>query len=72
PGWAAFFPIRIVLLAIRTAERGAGRSFELARNNRFIGVLAAMLGAAIVASVVWLTLTATRRLRAPAASAEPS
>lgn len=72
-GWTAFFPVRIVLLSIRQAERAAGRPFELAASNRFIGVLAALLGAGIGAAAAWVTLFAIRRTRhARVAAAPPS
>lgn len=71
-GWAAFFPVRIVLLSIRQTERAAGRTFELSTSHRFIGVLAAMLGAAVGAIVAWLTARAWQRSRVRAAEAEPS
>lgn len=48
-GTALFLPVRGVLLGIRTLEHTAGRPFELADNNWWIGVVAALVGAALAA-----------------------
>ena len=48
-GTALFLPVRGVLLGIRALEGAAGRTFELADNNWWIGIVAALLGAVLVA-----------------------
>lgn len=45
-GTVVFFPVRVVLRAIRFAEQDlAGRTFDLSSNNWWIGLTAAALGA---------------------------
>jgi hypothetical protein len=53
-GTVLLLPVRIVLWAIHELERSAGRSFDLAENNWWIGVVASVVGGGVVALVAWL------------------
>jgi membrane associated rhomboid family serine protease len=62
-GTVALLPVRVVLWAIHLAEDLAGRTFELAENHWWIGVAAAIVGAAILAVSAFVVRTVIRRLR---------
>ena len=61
-GLVLFLPVRVVLWVIRAIEGLAGRSFALAESSWWIGLLAAVAGAAIV-MLPLLAVRATRRVR---------
>lgn len=64
-GTVVFLPVRLVLWALRAAESLAGRPFELADTNWWIGVTAAVVGAviAVAATIAARALIRRRRSR---------
>lgn len=63
-GTLVLLPVRGVLRMIRFVEDHlAGRPFELAESNWWIGLIAAALGAALAAGTFLLARLAVRRLR---------
>jgi hypothetical protein len=62
-GTLVLFPVRTVLWGIHTGERFAGRSFDFADENRWIGVAAALIGGAIAVIAFVAVRTAVRALR---------
>jgi hypothetical protein len=63
-GTLVLLPVRLVLWGIRAAEALTGRTFDLADANRWIGVVASALGAAIAVGAFLAVRTAWRRLAA--------
>jgi hypothetical protein len=61
-GTFLLLPVRLVLWSIRLVEGIAGRNFEFAGNNWWIGVVAGLVGAAIV-SVTFLLIRGVLRSR---------
>ena len=57
------FPVRTVLWVVHIGERLAGRSFDFADDNWWIGVASALIGGAIVALAFVVVRTAARALR---------
>ncbi|MGH2710606.1 MAG: hypothetical protein ACRDH9_05315 [Actinomycetota bacterium] len=51
-GTALLLPIRLVLWLIHTAEKAAGRPFELSENHWWIGIVSGLAGSAIVLAAV--------------------
>ena len=68
-GTIALLPVRVVLWAIHLAEDLAGRTFELAENHWWIGLAAAVVGAAILAVAALLVRAVSLRLRRRSAGA---
>ena len=62
-GTLVLFPVRTVLWGIHIGERFAGRSFDFADDNWWIGVAAALIGGAIVVLAFVAARTAARALR---------
>ena len=62
-GTLVLFPVRAVLWGVHIGERFAGRSFDFADDNWWIGVAAAMIGGAIVVLGFAVVRTAARALR---------
>ncbi len=63
-GTALLLPIRLSLRGIRfVEERIAGHAFDFSANNWWIGVLAALVGAVLVAAPVLVVQTVLRRRR---------
>jgi hypothetical protein len=62
-GTLVLFPVRSVLWGIQIGERFAGRSFDFADDNWWIGVAAALVGGAIVVLAFVAVRTAARALR---------
>ncbi|HEX2025650.1 MAG TPA: hypothetical protein VHH92_04575 [Actinomycetota bacterium] len=67
PGTLLLAPVRLVLVGIRLIEeRVAHRSFDFSSNHSWIGVLAALVGAAlavvlyVVGRAVWRAVSRTR------------
>lgn len=63
-GTIVLLPIRVVLWGIRLVEGWAGRPFEFASRNAWIGLAAAAAGAAIALVVAAVAGAALRRVRA--------
>ncbi|HEY3023488.1 MAG TPA: hypothetical protein VGK11_07635 [Actinomycetota bacterium] len=62
-GTLVLFPVRTVLWGVHIGERFAGRSFDFADDNWWIGVAAAVIGGAIVVLGFAVVRTAARALR---------
>ena len=62
-GTLVLFPVRTVLWGIHIGERFAGRSFDFADDNWWIGVAAALVGGAIVVLAFVAVRTAGQALR---------
>lgn len=62
-GTLVLFPVRTVLWGVHIGERLAGRSFDFADDNWWIGVVAAAIGAVIVVLAFVVVRTAARALR---------
>lgn len=62
-GTALFLPVRLVLWALRWVEGIVGRPFEFAHSNWWIGVAAALVGAAIGTVLALASRVLVRRLR---------
>jgi hypothetical protein len=62
-GTVAFLPVRLVLWWIRMVEGWMGRSFELAEESWWIGVVAALAGAVLATGALLLGRLAVRRAR---------
>jgi len=62
-GTLVLFPVRTVLWGVHIGERFAGRSFDFADDNWWIGVAAAMIGATIVVLGFVVFRTTARALR---------
>lgn len=62
-GTLVLFPVRTVLWGIHIGERFAGRSFDFADDNWWIGVAAALIGGTIVVLAFVAVRTAARALR---------
>ncbi len=71
-GWLALLPVRGILWAIHLAERIVGRSFDLSGSTVWIGALAAVLGAMLLACVVALVRAVLERVRGSTARARPA
>lgn len=63
-GTAVLLPVRIVLWGLRAAERVAGRPFHFPDANWWIGMVAALVGAGLVAAAAVVVRAVGRRLRA--------
>ncbi|HUG88679.1 MAG TPA: hypothetical protein VMP42_07920 [Actinomycetota bacterium] len=63
-GTLLFLPVRLVLWGIRALEAAAGRPFELADTNWWIGAAAVLLGAVIAVGATLAVRALARRLRA--------
>ena len=63
PGTLVLLPVRIVLVSIRLAERWSGRAFHFPDTNWWIGLVAAVVGAALVAGATALVRWGSARLR---------
>lgn len=63
-GTLALLPVRIVLWGIRTVERATGRSYHFPDTNWWIGVVAALVGAALVAGLTLVARALLKRARA--------
>jgi hypothetical protein len=61
-GTLVLFPVRTVLWGVHIGERLAGRSFDFADNNWWIGAAAALIGGAIAAMGFVAVRTAARAL----------
>jgi hypothetical protein len=62
-GTLVLFPVRAVLWGVHIGERFAGRSFDFADDNWWIGVAAAIIGGAVVVLAFAVVRTAARSLR---------
>ena len=62
-GTLVLLPVRAVLWGVHIGERFAGRSFDFADDNWWIGVAAAVIGGAIVVLEFVVVRTAARSLR---------
>jgi hypothetical protein len=62
-GTLVLFPVRTVLWGVHIGERLAGRSFDFADDNWWIGVASALMGGAIMALAFVVVRTAARALR---------
>jgi hypothetical protein len=62
-GTLVLFPVRTVLWGVHLGERFAGRSFDFADDNWWIGLAAALIGGAILVLVFAVVRTAARALR---------
>jgi hypothetical protein len=62
-GTLVLLPVRTVLWGVHIGERFAGRSFDFADDNWWIGVAAAAIGALIVVLAFVVVRTAARALR---------
>ncbi|HEX9694226.1 MAG TPA: hypothetical protein VGA74_04395 [Actinomycetota bacterium] len=62
-GTLVLLPVRTVLWGVHIGERFAGRSFDFADENWWIGVAAALTGGAIVVLAFVVVRTAARALR---------
>ena len=62
-GTLVLFPVRTVLWGVHIGERFAGRSFDFADDNWWIGLAAALIGGAILVLVFVVVRTAARALR---------
>ena len=62
-GTLVLFPVRMVLWAVHIGERLAGRSFDFADDNWWIGVASALIGGAIVVLAFVVVRSAVRALR---------
>lgn len=62
-GTLLFLPVRLVLWGIRALEAAAGRPFELADTNWWIGAAAAVIGALIAMAAALALRPVVRRLR---------
>jgi hypothetical protein len=62
-GTLVLFPVRTVLWGVHVGERLAGRSFDFADDNWWIGVAAALIGGAILVLAFVVVRTAARALR---------
>jgi hypothetical protein len=62
-GTLVLFPIRTVLWGVHIGERLAGRSFDFADDNWWIGVASALIGGAIMVLAFVVLRTAARALR---------
>jgi hypothetical protein len=62
-GTLVLLPVRTVLWGVHIGERFAGRSFDFADDNWWIGVAAALIGGAIVVLAFVAVRTAGRALR---------
>jgi hypothetical protein len=73
-GTVLLLPVRIVLWAVHGLERAASHPFDFAENNWWIGVAAAIVGAAMVALVTWVVraVILARRRSGGERLAEPS
>ncbi|HWC32961.1 MAG TPA: hypothetical protein VG709_07520 [Actinomycetota bacterium] len=64
-GTLVLLPVRAVLFAIRLVEEHvAGRSFDLSRSHGWIGLVAAAVGAAVVAAISLLVRSTARAVGA--------
>jgi hypothetical protein len=63
PGTVALLPVRIVLWGIRSVEGVAGGPFDFSRNNGWIGLLAALVGAGMVLLGYLASRTVVRAMR---------
>jgi len=64
PGTLVLLPVRIVLVSIRLVEGWTGRSFHFPDANWWIGLVAAAVGAALVAGATAVVRGTIARLRA--------
>ena len=64
PGTILLLPVRVVLWAIHVAEDLTSGPFDFSRNHGWIGVLAGVVGAGIVAAGSLVTRAVVRRVRA--------
>jgi hypothetical protein len=62
-GTLVLFPVRTVLWGVHIGERFAGRSFDFADDNWWIGLAAALIGGAILVLGFVVVRTAARVLR---------
>jgi hypothetical protein len=62
-GTLVLLPVRTVLWGVHIGERLAGRSFDFADDNWWIGVAAALIGGAIMVLAFVVVRTAARALR---------
>ena len=62
-GTLVLLPVRTVLWGVHIGERFAGRSFDFADDNWWIGVAAALVGGAIVVLAFVVVRRAARALR---------
>jgi hypothetical protein len=69
-GTVLLFPVRVVLWIIHGLERAAGAPFDFSSNNWWIGVCAAVVGAAVVVTLAWLVRRVARALRASGSGGE--
>ena len=53
-GTLLLFPVRVILWIIHGLERAAGEPFDFSSNHWWIGLSAAVVGAALVVSATWL------------------
>jgi hypothetical protein len=63
PGTVLLLPVRIVLWGIRSVEALAGGPFDFSRNNGWIGLLAALVGAGFVVLGYLASRTVIRAVR---------
>ena len=64
PGTMLLLPVRVVLWGVHVAEDLTSGPFDFSRNHGWIGMLAAAVGAAMVAAGYVLTRAVARRVRA--------
>jgi hypothetical protein len=70
-GLLALLPVRAVVAVIDLVERDvAHRTFDLSNNNAWIGVAAAVVGAAVVALAWWIVRAPLRLLFRPSREEE--
>jgi hypothetical protein len=62
-GTLVLFPVRTVLWVVHIGEQLAGRSFDFADDNWWIGVASALIGGAIVIVAFVVVRSAVRALR---------
>jgi hypothetical protein len=62
-GTLVLFPVRTVLWVVHIGEQLAGRSFDFADDNWWIGVASAVIGGAIVVVAFVVVRSAARALR---------
>jgi hypothetical protein len=65
PGTLLLLPVRIVLWGIRSVEGLAGGPFDFSRNNGWIGLLAALVGAGMILGGYGVVRAMVRALRQP-------
>jgi hypothetical protein len=59
-GTLLLLPVRVVLWIIHGLERAAGAPFDFSTNNWWIGLSAAVVGAAVVVVLTWVVRWSAR------------